>query len=267
MTVEVAHRRASPSPRNHPSQSRPDSDERLFRLYQQHGDLRAREELVQRFLPMAQRLAWRYRQTSEPLEDMTQVAAMALVKAVDRYDPQRGAKFASYAVPTIIGELKRYLRDATWALHVPRGMKERALTISGAVEKLSTQLARSPTPEQVAKAVDLSVEDVLGAMEACAAYETGSLSGHLASADGSDFTLADVLGAPDPSFEAMEAATGLRRGLKALPERERTIVYLRFSEELTQSEIAGRLGISQMHVSRLLRRALERLHPLTGVML
>jgi RNA polymerase sigma-B factor len=267
MTVEVARRRPHSSRRERRSPSRPDSDERLFKLYQQHGDLRAREELVHRFLPLAQRLARRYRQMGEPLEDMTQVAAMALVKAVDRYDPERGAEFASYAVPTIAGELKRYLRDATWALHVPRGMKDRVLTISRAVEKLSTQLAQSPTPEQVAKAVNLSVEDVLGAMEASAAYETGSLSGPLTSADGSDFTLADVIGAPDTGFEMMEAATGLRRGLNALPERERTIVYLRFGEELTQSEIAGRLGISQMHVSRLLRRALDRLHPLTGVML
>jgi RNA polymerase sigma-B factor len=265
MTVEIAQPRGHGVHLHRPSKPQPDSNERLFRRYQQHGDLGAREELIRRFLPMAQRLARRYRPMTEPLEDLTQVAAMALVKAVDRYDPARASHFHSYAIPTIVGELKRYLRDSTWALHVPRGMKDRVLTISSAVERLSTQLGSSPSPEQVADAVNLSVEEVLDAMEAGAAYEAGSLSGPLMSVDDSDITLADAIGAPDAGFEMMEAAAGLSRGLNALPERERKILYLRFGEELTQTEIGRRLGISQMHVSRLLRRALDRLYPLTGV--
>jgi RNA polymerase sigma-B factor len=268
MTVEIQR---SPTPRRSRaaahrhavSSARPDSDDRLFELYLEHGDLRAREELVRRFLPLAQRLARRYRLGNEPLEDLVQVAALALVKAVDRYDRTRGCRFISYAMPTIVGELKKYMRDSTWALHVPRGMKDRVLTVSDAVRKLSTQLGRSPTPEQVAAAVELPVEQVLEAMEAGAAYETGSLNGPLSFEDGADITLADAIGEPDAGFEMIEAASGLRRRMLALPERERNIVYLRFGEELTQTEIARRIGISQMHVSRLLRRALDRLHPLT----
>jgi RNA polymerase sigma-B factor len=232
--------------------------------YQRDGDVVAREELVRRFLPLARRLARRYERASEPLEDLVQVASIGLVKAIDRFETDHGAGFSSYAVPTILGELKRHFRDSGWALHVPRGMQERVLKVNEAVEHLSGELGRSPTAQQVADELSLPVEEVLEAMEAGAAYDTVSLDAPLRSSEDERTSFADSVGETDDRFDVVEHSATLGRALRALPERERSILYLRFAEGLTQVEIAERVGISQMHVSRLIRRALERLRVVAG---
>src|SRR5919198_5325061 len=239
-------------------------EESLFALYQQQGDMRAREKLVEPFLPLARRLARRYERASEPLDDLVQVASVGLVKAIDRFQAEQGTGFSSYAVPTILGELKRHFRDSGWALHVPRGMQERVLKVNEAVEQLSGELGRSPTPQQVAEQLSMPVEDVLEAMEAGAAYDTVSLDAPLRTSDDERTTFADSMGETDDRFELVEYSATLGRVLRAMPERERAILYLRFAEGLTQVEIAERIGISQMHVSRLIRRALERLRVVAG---
>jgi RNA polymerase sigma-B factor len=236
----------------------------LFLRYRRNGDVRAREELVRRFLPLARRLARRYERASEPLEDLVQVASVGLVKAIDRFESDQGVGFSSYAVPTILGELKRHFRDSGWALHVPRGLQERVLKLNEAVEHLSSELGRSPTPQELARELSLPVEEILEAMEAGAAYDTVSLDAPLRSSDDERTTYADAMGETDGRFELVEHSATLGRALKAMPERERTIVYLRFAEGLTQVQIADRIGISQMHVSRLIRRALERLRVVAG---
>jgi RNA polymerase sigma-B factor len=236
----------------------------LFARYQEEGDMLAREKLVERFLPLARRLARRYERASEPLEDLVQVASVGLVKAIDRFEPEHGSGFSSYAVPTILGELKRHFRDAGWALHVPRGIQERVLKVNDAIERLSGPVGASPTPQQVAEELKLPVEEVLEAMEAGAAYDTVSLDAPLRSKDGERTSLADAVGSLDDRLDLVEHSASLGRALKAMPERERSILYLRFAEGLTQVEIAERVGISQMHVSRLIRRALERLRVVAG---
>ena len=237
----------------------------LFERFQRDGDLTARAELVERFLPLARKLARRYERASEPLEDLVQVASLGLLKAIDRYDTSRGDAFSSYAVPTILGELKRYFRDTGWSLHVPRGMQERVLHVNAAVEALSRDVGRSPSPQQVALKLSLPVEQVLEAMEAGAAYDTASLDRPRRSGEEEESgTIADALGEAEDGYSLVEDRATIGRGLQALPERERTILYLRLAEGLTQAEIAERIGISQMHVSRLIRRAIDRMRVVAG---
>ncbi|HEX8856949.1 MAG TPA: SigB/SigF/SigG family RNA polymerase sigma factor [Thermoleophilaceae bacterium] len=231
----------------------------LFLEYQSTGDMAAREELVERFLPLARRLARKYERMNEPFEDLLQVASVGLVKAIDRYEPGQGTAFASYAVPTILGEIKRYFRDSGWAVHVPRGVQERVLRVNQAIEKLSPELGRSPTPAEVSAELGDDLEDVLEAMEAGGAYNTISLEAPLGTEDPDSGTYADSVGDLDDRYDRVEMSDTLSRAMKAVPERERMILFLRFNEGLTQSEIAERLGISQMHVSRLIRRTLDRL--------
>jgi RNA polymerase sigma-B factor len=233
----------------------------LFRRYQRHGDLHARRELIDRYLPLAHSLARRYDGRGDSAEDLAQVASLGLVKAIDRFDPERGLSFSSYAVPTMLGELRRYFRDSGWALHVPREMQERVLKVRAAVERLYGELGRSPSPQQIAHDLNLPVEDVLEAIAANVAYETGSLDTPLRSGDGDadGQTVAEAIGETDERFELVERCAAIGPALKTLPERDRLILHLRFMEDLTQSEIAQRIGVSQMHVSRLLRRALEHL--------
>jgi RNA polymerase sigma-B factor len=238
-------------------------EQELFIRYQRDGDTAARSELVERFLPLARRLARRYEQASEPLDDLFQVASLALVKAIDRFDSSRGDAFSSYAVPTILGELKRHFRDSGWALHVPRGMQERVLEVNKAVESLARELGRSPNPQEVSSTLKLPVEQVLEAMEAGAAYNTTSFDTPRRTEGDEPGTIADTLGQTDDRFELIEESATIQRGLLALPERERSIIYLRFAEGLTQAEIAERIGISQMHVSRLIRRSIDRVRTIT----
>ncbi|HEY1596061.1 MAG TPA: SigB/SigF/SigG family RNA polymerase sigma factor [Thermoleophilaceae bacterium] len=236
----------------------------LFKRYQRFGDTAARDELVARFLPLAKKIARRYDRGAEPLDDLIQVASLALVKAIDRFDPDRGDAFSSYAVPTILGELKRHFRDTSWALHVPRGMQERVLTINAAVTRLAGQNGTSPTPKEVAAEVGLPVEEVLEGMEAAGAFDTASLDAPRQRGEDDDGTFADTVGEEDAGFDLVVDSTVVGTAFKALPRRERAILYWRFAEELTQREVADRLGISQMHVSRLQRRALDRLRLLSG---
>jgi RNA polymerase sigma-B factor len=233
-------------------------DRLLFRRYQHEGDLHARRELIERYLPLARSLARRYERRGEPLDDLVQVASLGLVKAIDRFDAERGLSFSSYAVPTMLGELRRYFRDTGWALHVPREMQERILKLNRAMERLSGQMGSSPTPQRLAEELDLPVEDVLEAIEANAAYATTSLDTPVGS-DGNDRgTVADSLGELDERLDLVETRTSIGPALRSLPERDRLILHMRFVEDRTQSEIAEEIGISQMHVSRLIRRALEQ---------
>jgi len=224
------------------------------------GDPAAREALVCRFLPMARRLAWRYRRGGEPLDDLVQVASVALVKALERFDPGRGVPFSGYAVPTIVGELKRHLRDTRWAAYVPQRMRERVLEVDRAAESLRRGLGRSPTVEELARVARIEAAEVADALGAATAYDAVSLdSPAYGSQAEAGATFGDALGAHDERYDLVEYAVTIEPALRALPARQRAILRLRFREDMTQAEIATRLGISQMHVSRLLRQALARL--------
>jgi len=238
--------------------SRSARDRELLCRYRDEGDLGARDRLVERFLPLARQLARRYQRPNEPLDDLVQVASIGLVKAVDRFDPERGTAFSSYAVPTILGELKRYFRDSGWAVHVPRGMQERVMRMNQAIARLSRELAHSPTPAELAEALGVPREEVLETMEAAVAYDATSLEAPRGGDDESE-SYVDTLGAEDERFELIEYEATIAPTLRALPDRDRIVLHLRFVEDLTQSEIAERIGVSQMHVSRLIRRALTRL--------
>ena len=234
-------------------------DDRLLTRYHREGDLDARDELVVRFMPLARQLASRYRHAGEPLEDLVQVACVGLIKAVDRYDPERGNGFTRYAVPTMLGELKRHFRDKGWSVHVPRATQELVLKVGEALGALPSKLGRPPTPRDVAAAVGAPVEEVLEAMEAATAYEAVSLDAPRPGSEEESWTLADSLSEEEHGYELVEIGETLRGTLEALPARERLILRLRFEEDLTQAEIAEQVGVSQMHVSRLLRRSLDRL--------
>jgi RNA polymerase sigma-B factor len=231
----------------------------LLVRYHRAGDLAAREELVERFLPFARDLARRYTYTDEPFDDLQQVAYLGLIKAIDRFDPDRGTKFTSFAAPTILGELKRHFRDKGWALRVPRDLQERALTVIREAEALSKELCRSPKPREVARAVGCSVEEVLEAQQAAASYEAASLDAPTARDDNEGASLVDMLGGQDDGYELIEERDAIASTWKTLPDVERSVLELRFVHDLNQREIGERIGYSQMHVSRLLRRALDRL--------
>ena len=235
------------------------TERRLLVRYHEDGDPAAREELCERFLPLARDLALRYTYTDEPLDDLVQVASLGLIKAIDRFEPGRGTKFTSYAAPTILGELKRHFRDKGWSLHVPRDLQERTLAVSRATEELSKVLGRSPKVREVAAHLGCSVEQVLEAQEASASYEAASLDAPAARDDGESAALVDLLGNDDSSFELVEDREAIASTWQDLPEVERQVLQLRFVHDLTQREIGERIGYSQMHVSRLLRRALNRL--------
>jgi RNA polymerase sigma-B factor len=220
------------------------------------GDVAARDQLVDRYLPLVRNIASRYSGRGEPLEDLIQVGSIGLVLSIERFDVDRGVKFTTYAVPTIVGEIQRHFRDRAWAVHVPRRMKELSLKLTRSIEALTADLGRSPTIAELAEEAELEEEEVLEALETYHAYSTRSLSQPLGLGENDEGTVEDLFGAPDPGYDEVEHGALLESGLEALDERERTIVELRFFEGLTQSEIAARIGISQMHVSRLLRRSL-----------
>ena len=239
-------------------------DRVLFHRYQRDGDLHARRQLLERYLPLARSLAGRYERDGESFEDLLQVASLGLLKAIDRFEPERGICFSSYAVPTVLGELKRYFRDSGWALHVPRDLQERVLMVNAALERLSGELALSPSPQQIADELKMPVEKVLEAIAANAAFETESLDAPLRPGDDESDIVATTVGEPDGRLELIEDWAAIGRAIKTLPERERLILRLRFVEDLTQTEIAQRMGLSQMHISRLIRTALERIRGAAG---
>jgi RNA polymerase sigma-B factor len=233
-----------------------DADDRqLLRRWHDNGDEGARLELVERTLPLARTLARRYANKGESLDDLEQVAALGLVKAIDRFDLDREVRFTTFAVPTISGEIKRHFRDRGWMLRVPRDVQELSARVSITRERLTRELGRSPTVAELASAARVTVEQILEALGAADAYRALSLDEPL----GEGIDALDSIGGDDDGFERVEQRYMLRSGLTHLPAREREILHLRFYEGLTQREIADRVGVSQMHVSRLIRRSLESL--------
>jgi RNA polymerase sigma-B factor len=225
-------------------------------LFEQLPDPAAREELVELYQPLARYLARRFEGRGESFDDLAQVASLGLLKSVDRFDLERGVQFTTYAAATIIGELKRHFRDRGWAIRVPRRIQETGMRVSRAVADLNQELGRAPTVKEITVKTELSTEEVLEALEAAGAYNTLSLD---APFDGGQGTAADRLKDEDDPFERLEGWASMAPAIRRLPERERRMLYLRFFEEKTQSQIAEEMGISQMHVSRLLARTLRRL--------
>jgi RNA polymerase sigma-B factor len=239
-------------------------DRRLLVRYHHGGDPAAREALVERFLPLARQLARRYQRGGEPLDDLVQVASLGLLKAIDRFDPERETAFSSFAVPTILGELKRHFRDKGWSVRVPRDLQELAVKVDRVGEQLSRELGRAPTPAEIAENVGASTEQVLEAREASAAYRAVSLDRPRDDDDEEAGGIAESVGIEDPGFSVAEDAATVDRLMRVLSDREREVLRLRFEEDLTQSEIGQRVGVSQMHVSRLIRQSVARLREAAG---
>ena len=219
---------------------------------------RIRDELVAGHLPLAEHIALKYRRRGQSMEDLRQVARVGLVAAVDRFDPDRGSDFVSYAVPTIMGEVRRYFRDATWMVSVPRRLKELNRAVFRAVGELSVELGSAPRPQQIATRLGISLEAVYDGLRAGMAYQADSLDTPASQHD-DDGRLANTAAVVDSGVEQIDNRETLHSALADLPEREQDIVKLRFEDELTQSEIARRMGLSQVHVSRLLTRSVARL--------
>ena len=233
-------------------------DRRLLERYHIGGERAARDALVERFLPLARQLARRYQRGSEPLDDLIQVASLGLLKAIDRFDPSRESAFSSFAVPTILGELKRHFRDRGWSVRVPRDLQEMSVRVDRVTEEMARDLGRAPTPAEIAENIGASTEQVLEAREAAGAYRAVSLDRPRDDDDEGD-GMTESMGAEDPGFGLAEDAATVERLMGVLSEREREVLRLRFAEDLTQSEIGQRVGVSQMHVSRLIRQAVSRL--------
>ncbi len=239
------------------------AEARLFEAWLDHGDQRARGELVERYLPLVRSLALRYKRAGEPLEDLVQVASLALVKAIDRYDPARGHAFSSFAVPTIVGEIKRHFRDRTWAVRPPRELQELTLRVEAATIRLTQELDRSPTAREIAAAVGADVEQVLEALQARGGR--GAVSLQTPQGDGENaVTLGDTLGRIDPGIVQAEARASLDELLREVPARSREMLRMRFEEDMTQAEIGAVLGVSQMQVSRILRQTIADLRDAAG---
>jgi RNA polymerase sigma-B factor len=239
--------------------ARAQEDRRLLERYHHEEDPVAREALVERFLPLARQLARRYQRAGEPLDDLIQVASLGLLKAIERFDPARETAFSSFAVPTILGELKRHFRDKGWSVRVPRDLQELAVKVDRVGEDMGRELGRAPTPGEIAERVGATPEQVLEAREAAGAYRAVSLDRPRDEEDDEAAGIADSVGADDPGFSLAEDAATVQRLMRVLTEREREVLRLRFEEDLTQSEIGERVGVSQMHVSRLIRQSVARL--------
>jgi RNA polymerase sigma-B factor len=242
-----------------PGDHRLDKDSELWRRFTRERDPAIREELVRRNMPFAKRLALRYRGASEPFDDLLQVATLGLLNAIDRFDPERGIPFTAFASPTILGELKRHFRDRVWTVRVPRGLHDRMSEVEKATAELTTELQRSPSVREIAERIGLEQTDVLEVMEANHNRRPLSLDRPANTEDSEDSPPAEWIGSEDKSFELVEDRIALDSALPYLDDRERLVLHLRFVEDLTQSQIAARIGHSQMHVSRILRRALARI--------
>ena len=218
-----------------------------------------RDALVEQHLPLVEHLARRFRNRGEPYDDLVQVATIGLIKSVDRFDPERGVEFSTYATPTIVGEIKRHFRDKGWAVRVPRRLQELRLALTAATSELSQRNGRSPTVAELAGYLKLSEEEVLEGLESANAYSTLSLDAGDQGGDDDGVAVVDTLGVDDEGLEGVEYRESLKPLLERLPAREKKILMLRFFRNMTQSEIAREVGISQMHVSRLLARTLAQL--------
>jgi len=253
------NRKSQPAPRR-TKQSDYSRVERLFRDFKRTGEPRLRERLIQMHLNLVRFLARKFANRGEPVDDLIQVGNIGLINAVDRFDPERGIRFATYATPTIVGEIKRYFRDRGWAIKVPRRLQEINLAANKAVDALVQRLDRSPTVAEIAKEVGASEEDTLEAIELGQMYELISLDGEASQPDDESHTvLADYIGEEDGVIDEIGVRSSLVEGLKRLPERERKIIELRFFRNMSQTDVARTLDISQMHVSRLQQKALARL--------
>lgn len=250
-----------------PSLSRPQADaprsaagaEHLIRRWRETDDERFRTRAIESYLPLAHKLARRYHPGPEPLDDLVQVACVGLVKAIDRFDPDAGPRFASFAIPTITGELRRHFRDTTWSVHVPRGVQEDMLRLRHATAELSGRSGRAPTIGELSAATGLDDEQIAEALHATTAKETASLDRRLSAHDDGGATIGDTIGCDEHGFVLAEHRTAIGPALRALPLEDREVLYLRFAEDMTQTEIAQRVGCSQMQVSRMLRRTLDKL--------
>ncbi len=232
---------------------------KLLQEYARTGDPSVREELIESFLPLAKALALRYRGGTEPVDDLFQVACLGLVKAIDRFDPSRGAAFQAYAVPTIVGELKRHFRDKVMPVHMPRGMKERALEVNTIAETLTAELDRPPTIDELARRASTTGEAIVEALQALEASRTVSLDAPLRGDESDSSAAVEVVGERDSHLDLADDRIAVGSAMATLDERERRCVELRFGADLTQQEIATEVGVSQVHVSRILRAALEKL--------
>jgi RNA polymerase sigma-B factor len=235
------------------------ADRDLLRRYHVDGDLSAREQLIERYLSLVRSLARRYAYRGEQLDDLVQIGCIGLIKAIDRFDVNRGVELTTYATPNIIGEIKRHFRDKGWSVRVPRGLQELNVQLSRLVEELTVQLGRSPTISELAEASGANEEEVLEALESGRAYTSLSLSGGGSGDDDDSLDPLEMLGEEERQYEISEEWASIAPGLRVLEDRERKILHLRFFEGLTQSQIAQQVGISQMHVSRLIRRSLEKI--------
>ena len=234
---------------------RADRERLLLRRYHVHGDTRARDVLAEEMLPLARALAGRYAGRGEPLDDLVQVACVGIMKAIEGFDLSRDVRFSSYATPTVLGEIKRYFRDKTWAVRVPRGTQELQLQVAKARDTLTNELGRSPTVQELAKAIDAPFDDVLSTIQSADARRARSFDEPV----GEDSTLGESLGFSDPELGRAEIRVLIDGALDVLSARDREILRLRFEEDLTQTEISRQIGVSQMQVSRLIRQALARL--------
>jgi RNA polymerase sigma-B factor len=234
-------------------------DKVLLRRYHEEGDLAARDELIERYMSLVRSLARRYSYRGEQLEDLVQIGAIGLIKAIDRFDLDRGVELTTYATPNIIGEIKRHFRDKGWSVRVPRGLQELNVQVSKLIEQLTVQLGRSPTIPELATAAGVEEEQVLEALESGRAYSSVSLSTGGGSDEDGELDPLESLGELEHEYEVSEDRAVLAPGFKVLDERERKILHLRFFRGMTQSQIAAQIGISQMHVSRLIRRSLEKI--------
>jgi RNA polymerase sigma-B factor len=239
-------------------------DRTLLRRYHEEGDSAAREQLIERYMSLVRSLARRYANRGEHLDDLVQIGAIGLIKAVDRFELDRGVELTTYATPNIIGEIKRHFRDRGWAVRVPRGLQELSVQLSRLVEQLTVQLGRSPTIAEIAEAADVEEEAVLEALESGRAYTSVSLSSGGAHDEENELDPLETIGSEEHQYQVSEDRAVLAPGFEALDERERKILHLRFFEGLTQSQIAQQVGISQMHVSRLIRRSLEKIREEIG---
>lgn len=235
------------------------AEKELLRRVHREADLAAREELITRYLPLVRSLARRFASRGQPVEDLIQVGSIGLIKAIDRFDIDRGVELSTYATPTILGEIKRYFRDKGWAVKVPRALQDLNIRLNKVIEQLTVELNRSPTISELAVACSVTEEEVLEALESGRAYNSLSLFSSGASDDEDSLELLDYLGREEPEYELVEQRRYLAPVMSQLDERERLILHLRFFEGMTQTQIAARVGISQMHVSRLIRKSIDML--------
>ena len=237
---------------------RPLAERALLERYQERGDPVDREMLVERFLPLARALARRYQRAGEPFDDLFQVACLGLLKAIDRFDVGRDVAFSSYAVPTMVGEIKRYFRDRTWSMRVPRGLQDLALRVDKKIVELSSDLHRQPTVTEIAHATTATEEQVLEALQACGAHRATSLQAPCGEDGGGD-TLGDTVASTERGFGRAEDRATLAALLPAVSPREREVLRLYFEDDLTQRQIAKRIGVSQMQTSRIIHNSITRL--------